>query len=110
MELEASLRQVEQMKKIYEIENRKIKVNGASNWPWFECFNNIFSSIAKISGIPNAINQGVHVMNYEIEVVNVSDEEDVQTPQMPNNSQKQTPVFGDDNASLEIPHLLILIA
>jgi hypothetical protein len=33
--------------------------------------------IAKLSGIPNAIDQGVHVMSFEIEVMNVNDEEDV---------------------------------
>ncbi len=59
-------------------------VTSASNWPWFEHFNNIFSSITKISGISNAIDEGVHVRNSKIEIVNVSDEEDVQTPQMPN--------------------------
>ncbi len=72
------------MKKIYEIEKKKIKVIGASNQPWFEHFNNIFFGIAKINGIHNAIEQGVRVMNFEIEVVNVSDEDDVQTPQLPN--------------------------
>jgi len=62
------------MKKIYEFFLKKTKIIGESNQPWFECFNNIFSSIAKISGIPNAIDQGVSVMNFDIEVVNVSDE------------------------------------
>ncbi len=33
-------------------------------------------------------------MNSETEVVNVSDEEDVQTPWMPNSPKKQTFVFG----------------
>jgi hypothetical protein len=49
-------------------------------------------------------------MNSEIEVVNVSVKEDVQTPQMPNSHQRQTPMFGDDNANVGTTHLLILIA
>jgi hypothetical protein len=36
----------------------------------------------------------VGVMNFEIEVVNVSDEKDVQTPWMLNIPKKQTFVFG----------------
>jgi hypothetical protein len=63
-------------------------------------FDNIFSSIAKINGIPNAIDQSVRVMNFETEVVNVSDEEDVQTPWMSSNFEKQTPMFGNDNANV----------
>jgi hypothetical protein len=47
------------------------------DWPWFERFDNIFFSTAKINGILNAIDQGVHVMNFEIEVMNVSGDEDV---------------------------------
>jgi len=67
------------MKYIYETKKKKIEVIGApqSNWSWFEHFDNIFSGIAKISGIPNAIDQGVCVMSCDIEVVNVNDEEDV---------------------------------
>ncbi len=67
------------MKKIYEIEKKKIEENGGlqSNWSWFECFDNIFFGIAKISGIPIAIDQGVHVMSSKVEVVDVNDEEDV---------------------------------
>ncbi len=52
------------MKKIYEtLKKKKIEVIGApqSNWPWFECFANILFGIVKISGIPNAIDQGVCV-------------------------------------------------
>jgi hypothetical protein len=37
----------------------------------------IFFGATKISGIPNAIDQGVCVMNSKIEVVNVSDVKDV---------------------------------
>jgi hypothetical protein len=52
------------MKKIYETKKKKIKVTSAPpfDWPWFDCFNNIFYSIAKINGILNAIDQGVRVM------------------------------------------------
>jgi hypothetical protein len=49
-------------------------------------------------------------MNFEIEVMNVSDEEDVQIFQMPSNLERQILVFGDDMQMLELPHLLILIA
>ncbi len=51
------------MTKILKIEKqRKIKVIGAlpSNWPLFECFDNIFFGIVKISGISNVIDQGVY--------------------------------------------------
>jgi hypothetical protein len=90
------------MKKIYKIEKKKTEVIGAppSDWPWFEGFDNIFSSIIKINGIPNAIDQGVYVMNSKIEVVNVNDEEDFQTPWMLSSHEKQTFVFGDDNANV----------
>jgi hypothetical protein len=46
----------------------------------------------------------------EIEVMNVTDEEDVQIFQMPSNLERQILVFGDDMQVLELPHLLILIA
>jgi hypothetical protein len=69
-----------------------------------------FFGVAKISGILNAIDQGVHVMNFKIEVVNVSDEEDVQTPWMPNNPEKQFLCLGMTMQMLELPHKLILIA
>jgi hypothetical protein len=41
-------------------------------------------------------------MNFEIEVVNVNDEENVQTPQMLNSPERQTLVFEDDNANVRI--------
>jgi len=37
----------------------------------------------------------VHVMNSEIKDVNVCDEQDVETFQMPNSFEKQIPMFGD---------------
>jgi hypothetical protein len=49
-------------------------------------------------------------MNFEIEVMNVSDEEDVQIFQMFSNLERLILVFGDDMQMLELPHLLILIA
>ncbi len=91
------------MTNIYTTKEKKIKVIGTppSNQPWLEHFDNIFSNIGKISDIPNVIDQGVHVMNSNIEIVNVNDEEDVQTPLMPNSPERQTLVFGDDNANVE---------
>jgi len=67
------------MKYIYETKKKKTEVIVApqSNWSWFERFDNVFSGIAKISGIPNAIDQGVCVMSSNTEVVNVNYEEDV---------------------------------
>ncbi len=49
------------MKDKYETERKKTQVIGASlsNWPWFERFDQMFESIAKINGIPNAIDKGV---------------------------------------------------
>jgi hypothetical protein len=49
-------------------------------------------------------------MNFKIEVMNVSDEEDVQIFQMPSNLERKILVFVDDMQMLELPHLLILIA
>jgi hypothetical protein len=62
-----NLKQVEQNEDDLWKENKKIEVIGAPPlyWPWFECFDNI--SFSKINGIPNAIYQGVRVMNFEIE-------------------------------------------
>ncbi len=72
MELKAGSRQLNKMKiyetkkNIYEIEKKKIELIGtpSSNWPWFEHFDNIFG-IIKISGIPNAKDQGVSVINFK---------------------------------------------
>jgi hypothetical protein len=45
-----------------------------------EHFHNNFFGITKINSTHNAIDQVVCVMNFEIKMVNVSDEEDVQLP------------------------------
>ncbi len=49
------------MKRIYKTKKKKTELTNAppSNWPWCECFDNIFSNTAKINGIPNAIDQRV---------------------------------------------------
>jgi hypothetical protein len=65
-----------------------------------ERFDNIFFGTAKINGMPIVIDQGVHVMNFETKVVNVSDEKDVQTPCVPSSLERQIPMFGDDNANV----------
>jgi len=39
-------------------------------------------------------------MNSDIEVMNVNDEEDVQTLQMPSRCKRQTPMFEDDNTNV----------
>jgi len=41
----------------YETKKKKTQVISASlsDWPWFERFNQMFRSIAKINGIANAI-------------------------------------------------------
>jgi hypothetical protein len=90
------------MKKIFKIKKKKTEVISAPpfNWPWFEGFDQKNSGTAKINGIVNAINQGVCVMNFETEVVNVSDEEDVQTPRMPSSRERQTLMSRDDNANV----------
>ncbi len=82
---------------------KKIEVISAPpfDWPWFERFDNIFLGIAKINGIPIVKDQGVHVMNFETKVVNVSDEKDVQTSCVPSSPERQIPMFGDDNANVE---------
>jgi hypothetical protein len=49
------------MKDKYEIKKKKTQVTSASpfDWPCFERFDQMFGSIAKINGIPNAFDQGV---------------------------------------------------
>jgi hypothetical protein len=42
------------------------------------------------------------VLNFETKIVNVSDEEDVQTPQMLNSLDRQILVFGDNNTNVGI--------
>jgi hypothetical protein len=66
MELEASLKQVEQNEKYLQNKTKKTKVTSAPlfDWPWFEHFNNIFFGIAIINGIPNVINQAMCVINF----------------------------------------------
>jgi len=46
--------------KVLEIE-KKIEIINAPpfDWPWFDCFDNIFFSTIKINGIFNAIDQDV---------------------------------------------------
>jgi hypothetical protein len=99
VELEASSRQNgtkwKRCTKLKIIIIEVIASASTSNWPWFEHFDNIFFGIGKISGIFNAIDQGVHVMNSETKVVNVCDEHDLETTRMPNSFEKQIPMFGD---------------
>jgi hypothetical protein len=49
------------MKDKYETEKKKTQVTSASpsNCPWFERFDQMFGSIAKINRIPIAIDKGV---------------------------------------------------
>jgi len=79
VELEASLKEVNKIKKFDKMDKKKNEIINAAplNWPWFECFDNIFFNITKINDIPNAIDQGVHAMNVKIKIVNVTDEKDV---------------------------------
>jgi hypothetical protein len=51
----------------------------------------------------------VHVMNFEIEVINVNGEKGVETPWMFSSRKRQIHVFGDDNTNVEITPLLIFI-
>ncbi len=54
-------------------------MTGASpyNWPWFERFDQMFKGIAKINGIPNAIDHGVHNLHshFEIQTFEVNDDD-----------------------------------
>ncbi len=100
------------MKKIYEIKKKKIQVTGAvpSVGHGLIILTTFFSSIAKINGIPKAIDQGVHVMNSETKVVNVNDEEDVQTLRMLEALRDKLMCLRMTMQMLELPYLLILIA
>ncbi len=73
------------MKDKYEIEKKKIQVTRASPYdsPWFERFDHMFGSIAKINGIPNAIDHGVHNLHshYEVQTFEVSDDDVTQGTQ-----------------------------
>jgi hypothetical protein len=80
--LEANSKQVEQNEQYLWNKEKKFEVTSAPPFdqPWFERFDNIFFGTVKINGIPTVIDQGVHVMNFETKVMNVSDEKNVQTP------------------------------
>ncbi len=74
------------MKNKYETKKKKIQVTRASPYdlPWFERFDHMFGSIAKINGIPNAIDQGgVHNLHsyYEVQSFEVSDDDVTQGTQ-----------------------------
>jgi hypothetical protein len=73
------VREMEQTNDKYETEKKKIQVTRASLYdsPWFERFNHMFGSIAKINGIPNAIDEGMHNLHshYEIQTFEVSDDD-----------------------------------
>ncbi len=100
------------MKKICEIKKEEDSSNWCNSisWPWFDHFDNVFSSTAKINGIPNAIDQGMHVMNSETKVVNVNDEEDVQTLRMLEALRDKLMCLRMTMQMLELTYLLILIA
>jgi hypothetical protein len=75
-----------------------------STWtPWYEIFDNIFGSISRIRGVPNGVDQRVHLQHEEVNVLN--DDEDI-IPTIPlnkipsstldtpkNQSNKTTPLF-----------------
>jgi hypothetical protein len=67
------------MKDKYETKKKKTEVIGASPfyWPWFERFDRMFGSIAKINGIPNAIDKGVqHLHSHsKVQTFEVSDDD-----------------------------------
>jgi hypothetical protein len=67
------------MKDKYETEKKKTQVIGASpsNWPWFERFDQMFGSITKINGIPNAIDKGVQNLHShsKIQTFEVNDDD-----------------------------------
>jgi hypothetical protein len=48
-----------------------------SNWPWFERFDWMFGNIAKINGIPNAIDKGVQNLHShsKVQTFEVSDDD-----------------------------------
>ncbi len=63
----------------YETKKKKIQVTSASpfNWPWFERFDQMFGGIAKINGIPNVVDHGVHNLHshFEIQTFEVNDDD-----------------------------------
>jgi hypothetical protein len=83
-----------------------------SMWtPWYEIFDNIFGSIYRIRGVPNEVDQRVHLQHEEVNVL--SDDEDT-IPIIPLNktpsstldttktkATKQPHCFGQVNKSLE---------
>jgi hypothetical protein len=89
-----------------------------STWtPWFENFDNIFGSISRIRGVPNGVDQRVHLQHEEVNVL--SDDEDT-IPTIPLNktplstldtpktkATKQPHCFGQVNKNLEKKKLTI---
>jgi hypothetical protein len=89
-----------------------------STWtPWYEIFDNIFGSISRTRGVPNGVDQKVHLQHEEVNVL--SDDEDI-IPTIPLNkipsstldtpktkATKQPHYFGEMNKSLEKKKLAI---
>ncbi len=90
-----------------------------STWtPWYEIFDNIFGSISRNRGVPNGVDQRVHLQHEEVIVL--SDDEDT-IPTIPLNktpsstldtpktkATKQSHCFGQVNKSLEKKILAIV--
>jgi hypothetical protein len=65
------------MKDKYEFEKKKTQVTSAPSldWPWYEEFDHMFGGTTKINGVPNAIDQGVYSTQFEVQIVEVNDDE-----------------------------------
>jgi hypothetical protein len=89
------------MKDKYEIKKKKTQVISASpfDWPWFETFDQMFGSIAKINGIPNAIDQRVQNLqsHSEVQTFEVSNEDVTQGIQEHSSPPQQVFVFNHGN-------------
>ncbi len=65
------------MKNKYDVEKKNINVTSALplDQPWYERFDYLFASIAKIDGMSNGVDQGVYTTHRNNDIVNLSNED-----------------------------------
>lgn len=66
------------MKNKYNVEKKNIHIIGVLplDWPWYEKFDCLFTSIAKIVGIPQGVDQSVRIVHKQYEILDISYEDD----------------------------------
>jgi hypothetical protein len=62
------------IKNKYNVEKKKTNITNAPplDWPWYEKIDCLFVGITKIVGIPQSVDQGVHTIHREIEILDTT--------------------------------------